>query len=101
LSADIEIALFRIAQEALTNIAKHANASNVIVNFDRKDGRQRLSIFDDGIGFDTDELSRYTEQANWGLVIMSERADSIGASFEIESTSGLGTRVIVEKPLSC
>jgi PAS domain S-box-containing protein len=101
MSTDIEITLFRIAQEALTNIAKHANASNVTVNFDKKDGRQRLLIADDGIGFDTDELSKYAGQANWGLVTMSERADSIGASFEIESTSGLGTRVIVEKLLSC
>jgi two-component system sensor histidine kinase UhpB len=101
LSADFEITLFRIAQEALTNIAKHAKARNVIVNFNRKDGRQRLSIADDGIGFDTDELSKYTKQANWGLVIMSERADSIGASFEIESASGTGTRVIVDKLLSC
>jgi PAS domain S-box-containing protein len=96
LNADIEITLFRIYQEALTNISKHAKASTVIVSFNREDGRQRLLIADNGVGFDTSDLSKYAEQANWGLVTMSERADSIGASFQIESTLGRGTRVIVE-----
>jgi len=101
MSADIEITLFRIYQEALTNISKHAKASNVTVNFYKKDGGHRLIIIDNGSGFDTAELNKYAEQASWGLVTMSERADSIGASFEIESKPGIGTRVIVEKLLSC
>ncbi|NOQ43239.1 MAG: hypothetical protein GQ560_02125 [Dehalococcoidia bacterium] len=101
MSADTEITLFRIYQEALTNISKHAKASNVTVNFDKKDGGHRLLIIDNGSGFDTSDLSKYAEQASWGLVTMSERADSIGASFEIESTPGIGTRVIIEKLLSC
>jgi two-component system sensor histidine kinase UhpB len=96
MNAETEITLFRIYQEALTNISKHAKASNVAVNFDRKDGRYRLLISDNGSGFDATELSKYTMQAGWGLVTMSERADSIGASFDIESTSGRGTRIIVE-----
>jgi len=96
MSADTEIVLFRIYQEALTNISKHAKASIVTVNFYTKDGRHRLSITDNGSGFDSNELANNNEQANWGLVTMAERADSISASFEIDSTPGRGTQVIVE-----
>jgi len=96
LNADIEITLFRIYQEALTNISKHAKASNVIVSFNREDGRQRLVIADDGIGFDISELSKYTKQSSWGLLTMSERAHSINSSFLIDSKPGTGTRVIIE-----
>ena len=96
LGIDVEIVLFRIAQEALTNIAKHAKASNVTMNFDIKDGRQRLVITDDGVGFDTGELSKYKEQTSWGLVTMSERAQSIGGSLSIESHPGGGTKIVVE-----
>jgi len=92
---ELEIVLFRIAQEALTNIAKHAKASNVTMNFSIKDGIQRLVITDDGVGFDTDELSKYKEQTSWGLVTMSERAQSIGGSLSIESPPGGGTQIIV------
>jgi len=96
LGIEVEIVLFRIAQEALTNIAKHAKASNVTLNFDTKDGRQRLVITDDGVGFDTGELSKYKEQTSWGLVTMSERAQSLGGSLSIDSHPGGGTQIIVE-----
>jgi PAS domain S-box-containing protein len=95
---DIEIVLFRITQEALTNIAKHAKASNVTMNFDIKDGRQRLVITDDGVGFDTGELYNYKEQTSWGMVTMFERAQSIGGSLFIESHPGGGTKIVVEVP---
>jgi PAS domain S-box-containing protein len=98
LDSNVEIVLFRIAQEALTNIAKHAKASNVTMNFDTKGGRQQLVITDDGTGFDAGELSKYKEQTSWGLVTMSERAQSIGGSFSIESCLGGGTKVVVEVP---
>ncbi|MDR9459898.1 MAG: sensor histidine kinase, partial [Dehalococcoidia bacterium] len=96
LGIEVEIVLFRIAQEALTNIAKHAKASNVTVKFGLEDGRQRLLIIDDGVGFDTGEVSKYAEQTSWGLVTMSERAQSIGGSLCIESHPGGGTKIVVE-----
>jgi signal transduction histidine kinase len=96
LGIEAEIVLFRIVQEALTNILKHAKASNVTMNFDIEDGRQRLVITDDGVGFDTGELSKYKEQTSWGLITMSERAQSIGGSLRIESHPGSGTQIIVE-----
>jgi two-component system sensor histidine kinase UhpB len=98
LGSNVEIVLFRIAQEALTNIAKHAKASNVTMNFEIKGGRQQLVITDDGAGFDAGELSKYKEQTSWGLVTMSERAQSIGGSFSIESRLGGGTKIVVEVP---
>ena len=96
LSSPHESALFRIAQEVLTNVAKHAQATKVSVNVAAKSEKVRLVIKDDGIGFDTAEVAVSNGQRGWGLVIMSERVRSMGGSFNIESRPGHGTRVIVE-----
>jgi len=96
LSSQYESTLFRIAQEVLTNAAKHAQATQVTVILVVENGTARLIITDNGIGFDTADSAMSDGQPGCGLVIMSERAKSIGGSFHIESHPGYGTRVIVE-----
>jgi two-component system sensor histidine kinase UhpB len=91
----VESALFRIAQEALTNVAKHAEASQVALQLEETDGRLRLIIADDGKGFDASYLERSNEESGWGLLTIQERAQALGGQVHIESESGKGTRVTV------
>ena len=93
LPADVETALYRIAQEALTNVAKHAAASNVEVILERRTDSVILVVEDDGRGFDP--ASRNTATDGFGLVGMRERAALVGATLEIESSSGNGTAILV------
>jgi PAS domain S-box-containing protein len=90
----VETALFRIAQEALNNIAKHAQARQVDVSLQADTQRIVLTIADDGAGFDVERAAAKPD--GWGLKTMRERATAIGASFRIESAPGSGTRVTVE-----
>ncbi len=92
----VENALFLIAQEALTNVAKHAQAQQVAVTVEANNEALRLVILDDGVGFDPDRLTEPDGGPGWGLLTMKERAESVGGSCRIESAPGQGTRVIVE-----
>ena len=100
LERDNELAVYRIAHEALTNALRHARAKNIFVNLIRKDAHLLLSVEDDGIGFDA---ASYPEsdrnRSSLGVVIMRERAHLVGGSFEIESQIGKGTHVLVHVPL--
>ena len=89
------LALFRILQEVLTNVARHAHASEVRISLARCDDQLVLEVADDGGGFDEGAL---TGRKGLGLVGMRERAASAGGSFAIESTPGHGTRVRVSVP---
>jgi PAS domain S-box-containing protein len=91
----VETALFRIFQEVLTNVAKHAEAKNVSTTLQEINGRVRLSITDDGIGFAPADI-HLKEKPRWGLITMEERAKALGGDLHIESVHGKGTRVIVE-----
>jgi two-component system, NarL family, sensor histidine kinase UhpB len=91
---DIEIALFRVAQEALNNATKHAQATHISVALRQKDGRITLVVADDGKGFD--RSTRQPDASRVGLLTMRERAHAIGARFSVESSIGQGTRVMVE-----
>ena len=91
-----EVALYRIAQEALTNTGKHAAAKSVSVLVHRDQATVRLVIEDDGQGFDvTDALS----ERQLGLVGMRERANLVGGSMTVESSPGRGTTIGVNVPL--
>jgi signal transduction histidine kinase len=95
LPAEVETALYRIAQEALTNVAKHAGAGHVSVVVTRRDGAVTVVVEDDGRGFgatggDGDGL---------GLVGMKERVGLLGGRLAIESTEGSGTTIVAEVPL--
>ncbi|MCB9098183.1 MAG: PAS domain S-box protein [Anaerolineales bacterium] len=98
LAAPIEYALFRITQEALTNVAKHAQASAVTLTIDTYNGFVRLVIADDGCGFKPLGRSRVSNRQGWGLPTMAERAEAVGCRYRIESEPGQGTRVVVEAP---
>jgi two-component system sensor histidine kinase UhpB len=99
LSPQVETAIFRIAQEALNNIAKHAQARNARVSLGMKDSRLTLMIEDDGRGFDVDEVLRSTEERHLGLFGIEERVALLGGTFNIESQPGHGTRLRVQVPL--
>jgi signal transduction histidine kinase len=90
-----ELALFRIAQEALTNVIRHARAQEVHVNLIKKSGDLFLSVEDDGIGFDVRSISTST----LGLLLMRERTAQFDGSFSIDSTQGRGTHILAEIPL--
>jgi PAS domain S-box-containing protein len=91
LPADVETALYRIAQEALTNVAKHARATSVEVILERRADSVLLIVEDDGVGFDL--TSRETAGEGFGLLGMRERAALVGATLEIESSVGTGTAI--------
>jgi signal transduction histidine kinase len=98
LSDDIASAFYRIAQEALTNVAKHAQARHVSVIVDRRDREMRMLIEDDGRGFDQEATHRIRRERRHGLAGMRERAALVGGEVEIESGSD-GTTVYVRIPL--
>jgi two-component system sensor histidine kinase UhpB len=96
LDTRVENTLFRIAQEALTNVAKHAQATQVTVITKVDNGTLRLVVADNGIGFDPAHLPAPDRYQHFGLLIMSERAEAVGGVFHIESRPGSGTKLIVE-----
>jgi PAS domain S-box-containing protein len=91
----VRIALFRAAQEAINNALKHADATQLEVSLEERDGRIRLRVEDNGRGFEPDSAFQKKTQT-WGLKIMRERIESIGGRVQIESRPGKGTRVIFE-----
>ena len=91
----VEAALFRIAQEALANAAKHARAGAVTVTLGITDRDFCLSIADDGCGFDTTVSQQPAGDHGWGLMMMRERAAAVDAQFAVQSAPGRGSRVIV------
>jgi signal transduction histidine kinase len=102
LPSDAETVLFRVVQEALSNVVRHAHATKVTVTLAQGRDSVRLEVQDDGIGFDAGAIGAPAEQARasgWGLVGMRERAALVGGQFTIQSQVGRGTRVIVELPL--
>ncbi len=100
LQPHVETTLYRIAQEAVTNVAKHSEARNLWLTVKRPDGHFTLSIRDDGCGFDLPSvLSSADSRVGIGLFGMKERASLVGGSVEIHSAIGRGTRVVVRVPL--
>jgi signal transduction histidine kinase len=99
LDPSVEVGLYRIAQEALTNITKHAEASTVNIQLLGDSKSIRLIVEDDGKGFLINRLEpRKNERHGMGLVSMRERAVSFNGLFMLDSRPGRGTEIIVEKP---
>jgi signal transduction histidine kinase len=98
LDARVENSLFRIAQEALTNVAKHAQASHVTITVESDSDSLRLTIADDGVGFDTQGFADHEEGRGWGLLSISERAEAVGGRCRIVSSPKQGTQITVEIP---
>jgi PAS domain S-box-containing protein len=89
-----ETALFRIVQEALNNVSKHARARSVQVKMDAGQQIVRVTVSDDGAGFDAAHPPQ--RAAHYGIATMRERAEAVGATLSIESAPGRGTRVEIE-----
>lgn len=92
-----EITLFRIAQEALNNVVKHARASEVQIALEARPDALILSVADNGCGFDAAAPPAQPSRS-LGMVGMRERAQSLGGTLRVEAAPGKGTRVIVEAP---
>lgn len=99
LPGHVEVALYRIAQEALQNVVKHADATSALVRLAPSDDGVRLVVTDDGQGFDEDSLDGAEDRHSYGLVGIRERAELIGASLTITSRPGTGTTVEVIVPI--
>lgn len=91
----VRIALFRILQESLTNVARHAQASNVVVSIIYHQETIAMTVTDDGNGMDT---SRLKHSKTYGILGMKERAGMMGGNYHIESAPGKGTSINVEIP---
>ena len=95
----VEVALYRIAQEALQNVMKHAEAERVTLRLSTGHGCVQLAVEDDGRGFRPAEAGRHRNgDPSYGLVGMRERAELVGATLQVTSTPGSGTMVLVEVP---
>jgi signal transduction histidine kinase len=95
LPAELEVALYRIVQEALNNVVRHARASHADVILERRDGRVIAVIEDDGHGFDPEAAGQVDRL---GLLGMRERAEALGGTLLVDSAPGSGTIVRVEVP---
>jgi signal transduction histidine kinase len=92
----VELALFRIAQEALRNVEKHAGATSAVVELDFSGEEIQLSVTDDGLGFSPPRnISDLAAAGKLGLLGMKERAELVGGTFEVHSSSGEGTSLVV------
>lgn len=96
LPLEMEIALFRIVQEAVNNILKHASARRIRIELESDSALVRLTVSDDGVGFDPVSIFADRARQSWGLLIMHGRADAMGGHLRVNSNRGRGTDVIVE-----
>ncbi|NKQ37304.1 MAG: HAMP domain-containing protein [Chloroflexi bacterium] len=98
LPATVELTAFRIAQEALTNARKHADAGRVTLKLKRENGDLCVEVTDDGVGFDREQIRNQGQCI--GLIGMRERAVLLGGDFAVKSKVGQGTAVITHLPLA-
>jgi len=97
----ISLTVFRVVQEAINNIKKHADAQNVVINLEFLDKELRLYIYDDGRGFKLEDLKARNNDINsgFGLVSIRERIGLLNGEFQISSEVGKGTRLNIQIPL--
>jgi len=96
---EVETILYRITQESLNNVAKHAKARHVTVTVDQvDDGKVRLRVRDDGVGFDASNTGQLLREGHYGLAGMRERASLVGGTLEVGSLPGHGTTIEVRLP---
>jgi signal transduction histidine kinase len=101
LPTEVETAAFRVVQESLTNAVRHAQARRVEISVRRSNGELRLSVQDDGRGFDVAEARRAAARGeHFGVVGMAERVKGLGGTFEVLSAPGQGTRVRASLPVA-
>ena len=96
----VEIALYRIVQESLTNIVRHARARRARIGVRSSRGNLRMTIRDDGVGFDVDEVMSRGGERGLGLAGMKKRVEALVGLLQIQSAPGKGTDIVVTIPLS-
>jgi signal transduction histidine kinase len=99
-SPEITIACFRVVQEALTNVMRHAAAQHVWIELDQSDSVLELVVRDDGVGFDVVRTREATKRGSFGLLGMTERVQLLGGTLRVASEPGLGTSIHASFPLS-
>ncbi|AHK29312.1 putative sensor histidine kinase NarS [Rhodococcus opacus PD630] len=95
---DCQELLYRVARELLTNVTRHARATTIEFTLTRADGRTTLTVADDGAGFDPAVVPERVAQGHIGLASHIVRVESVGGTFDVTSTPGSGTRVVVTVP---
>ena len=95
----LKVGLFRVAQEALTNVVKHASAEEAVVRLSYDPDQVRLEVEDNGVGFST-AIAASADRPSWGLIGMQERVALMGGKFDLTSEIGKGTRIFVTVPYS-
>jgi signal transduction histidine kinase len=98
LPPEVEAAAYRIVQEGVTNVGRHARATTCCVQLTYADSRLTITLDDDGIGFDPGEGGGSGSGRGLGLVSMRERAANLGGRFQVDSRRGVGTRLVIELP---
>jgi signal transduction histidine kinase len=98
-NGDKRTALYRVAQEALTNISRHAQASRAEVRIEKLDGAVCMKIKDNGKGFQAERLLHAKKNKRLGLLGMRERVDMVRGKFTVQSAPGKGTTILAEIPL--
>lgn len=91
----IEMALFAVVQEAVTNAMKYAKADNIFVKVTQKESMLEIRVLDDGLGFDMSILNNYEDRGSYGMVNIKERAELAGGKLSIKSAPGAGTEINV------
>lgn len=99
LPREVELGLFRIAQEALNNVVKHAQATQVAIELKDDGGHILMTVIDNGVGFEPRSAPAGQDE-HWGLAIMRERARAIDAEFSIKSAPGKGAKILLRVPRS-
>jgi two-component system sensor histidine kinase DegS len=97
-SDDVETVAYRVVQEAISNVGKHAHASGVTVWIEAADGLLQIAVTDDGEGFDAERAGEFLGKGRLGVASMRERAELAGGTLSIQSHPGVGTSVRVELP---
>ncbi|HSN54037.1 MAG TPA: GAF domain-containing sensor histidine kinase, partial [Candidatus Sulfomarinibacteraceae bacterium] len=97
-STELETALYRVVQEAMANVVRHARATRADVLLQRRGDRVTVMVEDNGVGFEPDLVRRREDRL--GLLGLEERAESLGGTLAVESAPGAGTTIVVEVPFA-
>src|SRR5438067_928207 len=99
-SQETQTLVYRVAEEAVRNVAAHAQATRLSVSLARDNGRARLVVADDGLGFTADRLEQRREEGHLGLTLLTGLVAEAGGRLVVDSTPGQGTRLEAEVPVT-
>lgn len=101
MNQELAINLYRIFQEMVLNVTRHANASRLTVSLEIDDGTVRLDFVDNGCGFDLTQVTDdWERKQNFGILNITERVQMVGGTIKIDTSPGLGTHFSIETPLT-